>query len=382
MIEFVTGDFFDYAADIRINTVNCVGVMGAGVALEFKTRYPDMFKAYVDVCKNKKIAPGEPFLWEEYDLFSKCTIVNLPTKIHWREPSEYEYIEKDLVWLKRFLEEQEEGMVVTLPALGCGHGGLNWDIVKNKICHYLENVKAKVLVFQPASSNRNLTDMRYGANLVGKDVKTLYPNEQEYPRKFQECFGKEIYCKGNEVILNYKRINLIIGNNVTDKEQSAILRVLQEISKEKIALVLGLNNKKHCELAMNLLEQGHNLLLVIPFGILRYKNDIDLSKFHDNVVIVSTVVPNQEFKRYEYINSLKFRVGMADINLYCSENIEDIKRDIKYLKNNNSLFYINYWTKVVEEFYIINAKRIGVNAETKKPNVQLIQKYLEEIILE
>lgn len=379
MIEFVTGDFFDYAADIRINTVNCVGVMGAGVALEFKTRYPDMFKAYVDVCKKKKIAPGQPFLWEEYDLFNKCMIVNLPTKIHWRDPSEYEYIEKDLVWLRDYLEKQEDGIVVTLPALGCGHGGLNWDIVKNKICHYLGDIKAKILVFEPASSNKNLAGMHYGANLLGKDVKTIYPNEGEYPRKFQACLGKEIYCKGNEEILHYKRVNLIVGNNVTDKEKKAILRIIQEISKDKTTLVLGLNNKKHCELAVDLLEQGYNLLLVIPYGILRYKNEIDLNRFHRNVIILSTVMPNQDFKRYEYINSLKFRLSIADVSLYCSENLEDIKRDIKYLKNSNPLFYINYWTNIVQEFIYVNAKRIGVNAETKKPNVQMIQQYLAEI---
>ena len=80
MIQYKTGDFFDYDADIRVNTVNCVGVMGAGVALEFKTRYPDMFKAYVEVCKKHEIEPGKPYLWEEYDLFSRCIIINLPTK--------------------------------------------------------------------------------------------------------------------------------------------------------------------------------------------------------------------------------------------------------------------------------------------------------------
>ena len=82
MIEYVKGDFFDYKADIRINTVNCVGVMGAGVALEFKNKYPEMYKTYVEVCKRKEIAPGNPFVWEEYDLFLLLLYPNLVPRAH------------------------------------------------------------------------------------------------------------------------------------------------------------------------------------------------------------------------------------------------------------------------------------------------------------
>ena len=100
MIEFVTGNFFDYDADIRVNTVNCVGVMGAGVALMFKNKFPAMFNDYYRACKENKVAPGIPHIWEEVDLFSSLIIINFPTKVHWKNPSEYEYIEKGLVWLR------------------------------------------------------------------------------------------------------------------------------------------------------------------------------------------------------------------------------------------------------------------------------------------
>ncbi|MGO3644378.1 MAG: macro domain-containing protein, partial [Pseudoalteromonas sp.] len=64
MLEFVKGDFFDFDADIRINTVNCVGVMGAGVALAFKKKYPEMFREYARQCKEKEIVPGKPTVWK------------------------------------------------------------------------------------------------------------------------------------------------------------------------------------------------------------------------------------------------------------------------------------------------------------------------------
>ena len=170
MIQYKTGDFFDYDADIRVNTVNCVGVMGAGVALEFKTRYPDMFKAYVEVCKKHEIEPGKPYLWEEYDLFSRCIIINLPTKIHWRNPSEYEYIEKDLIWLRHYLKDLDENTTITLPALGCGHGGLDWNVVKKQIIHYLGDLKVKIFLFEPASSNEKMNEIHYGSLLQNNDI--------------------------------------------------------------------------------------------------------------------------------------------------------------------------------------------------------------------
>jgi len=74
MIKFVKGDFFDYEADIRINTVNCVGVMGAGVALLFKNKFPDMFKDYSNACSKGIVIPGKPHVWLDNDMFKKTTI--------------------------------------------------------------------------------------------------------------------------------------------------------------------------------------------------------------------------------------------------------------------------------------------------------------------
>lgn len=377
MIEYVKGDFFDYKANIRINTVNCVGVMGAGVALEFKTRYPEMFKAYVEVCKRKEISPGKPFLWEEVDLFSRCIIINLPTKLHWRNPSEYDYIERDLVWLRDFLQDKNEEDTVTLPALGCGHGGLDWGIVKDKINHYLSDSPAKILVFEPTSSNKNLSGIDYSAKLQGNSVSTLYPNDKDYPPVLIGIHNKEIYCKGNGRLLNNKKISLILGNTISEKETSAIYQILEEIKEENLSIVVNVNNKKQLELAKSLLEKGYKLIMIIPCGILRFKHDEVLSKYENDHAILSFLSPMQEYKNYEYINSLKKCLDLADVILYCCENIENIKKSIKYLKGRNNLFYVNFGEASSEAFTYLDAKKVSINASTKKPNVVIMQQALD-----
>jgi O-acetyl-ADP-ribose deacetylase (regulator of RNase III) len=141
MIKFVGGDFFDYHADIRINTVNCVGVMGAGVALQFKDKYPKMYDEYVKACNSESIKIGHPQVWQDNSAFSndRTIIINFPTKNHWKNPSKYEYIEEGLEWLKGFLKDKP-GLTITVPALGCGHGGLDWAIVKGMISTYLQDI--------------------------------------------------------------------------------------------------------------------------------------------------------------------------------------------------------------------------------------------------
>lgn len=371
MIKYVSGDFFEYDADIRINTVNCVGVMGTGVALEFKNRYPEMFKAYVKVCKENGIEPGRPYVWEEIDLFSRCIIINLPTKIHWKNPSEYEYIEKDLLWLKDYLMDKNEDCVVTLPALGCGHGGLDWGIVKKQIVYYLGELRAKILVFEPASSNIKYSNPHYGLKKLDNDIEIIHRGEEKYPSA--KIADNEIYCKGNVDLLLLKRLSIVCGNTMSEKEISAIMRIVEEIAIENYAIVIGLNNKQHLEFAELLLDRGNKLILVIPYGITKFKYFMELEQYLDRVLVLSYAMPNQEFKRFEYINSLKYRSEIADVILYASENLSDIRRDVKYLKQYDILYYINYWTESIYEFYSINAKKVGINSGTKRPNVNAIK---------
>lgn len=144
MIKFMTGNVFDVYCDIRVNTVNCVGVMGAGIAREFKDRYPVMFEDYIKLCRKKQIVAGCPVVWKG----QLTEIINFPTKNHWRNPSEYEYIENGLVWLSEYLAGRSP-LTIAIPPLGCGNGGLDWDKVRPMIVKHLDQLDHQILLFNP-----------------------------------------------------------------------------------------------------------------------------------------------------------------------------------------------------------------------------------------
>lgn len=148
MIHYTHGNMFDYPADILVNTVNCVGVMGKGVALEFKKRYPLMFRYYKRTCREGWLEPGKLLTWTQP---GNPLVVNVPTKLHWRNPSEYAYIRDGLDALRQLLMNHK-GKRVHLPAIGCGNGGLNWEIVRGMIESTLGDVAADIWVFEPEAS--------------------------------------------------------------------------------------------------------------------------------------------------------------------------------------------------------------------------------------
>ena len=151
MVEYKVGDIFAFAedADALVNTVNCVGVMGRGVALQFKRAFPANFKAYAAACRKKEVRPGRMFLFETRQLTNPRYIINFPTKRHWRGKSRIEDIEAGLNDLTRVIRSHDIRSVV-LPPLGSGLGGLNWSEVRPRIesaLAGLENLRA--IVFEP-----------------------------------------------------------------------------------------------------------------------------------------------------------------------------------------------------------------------------------------
>jgi len=148
MVRYTTGDIFKSPAQVITNPVNCVGVMGGGLALEFKKRYADLFGDYVERCKKNLVKPGQPYLFETAD----TQILNFPTKRHWKDVSLIEDIESGL----KFLAENYAEMGIfylALPALGCGLGGLEWSDVKHLIDKHLGPVAdLEVMVFEPAET--------------------------------------------------------------------------------------------------------------------------------------------------------------------------------------------------------------------------------------
>lgn len=122
MIRPQQGDILNAQADALVNTVNCVGVMGRGIALQFKKAFPDMFKAYAAVCKRGELKPGRVLAYDLNRLERPRYVINLPTKRHWRGKSRMKDIEAGLQALVS--EVQRLGLKsVAVPPLGCGPGG-------------------------------------------------------------------------------------------------------------------------------------------------------------------------------------------------------------------------------------------------------------------
>lgn len=137
MIIYKTGNMFDSNANYFVNPVNTVGTSGKGLALEVKRRYSQTERIYQAVCKSGEFDIGDILQVPTDD---GTFILFFPTKKHWRDPSEYEYIERGLDSLKYHCQDIPTNSIVAIPQLGCGLGGLEWDKVHRLILQYLKDM--------------------------------------------------------------------------------------------------------------------------------------------------------------------------------------------------------------------------------------------------
>ena len=149
MIRYKTGDILAEDAEALVNTVNCVGVMGRGIALQFKKAFPENFREYADACEHKGVQPGRMFVFETGQLTNPRYIINFPTKRHWRANSRIEDIESGLQALAELIR-QRGIRSIAVPPLGCGLGGLDWLEVRPRIEETLRGVNdLAAVVFEP-----------------------------------------------------------------------------------------------------------------------------------------------------------------------------------------------------------------------------------------
>jgi O-acetyl-ADP-ribose deacetylase (regulator of RNase III)/uncharacterized protein YwgA len=144
MITYKKGDLFQSEAQTLVATVNCVGIMGKGLAKEFKQRYPKMFKEYAKACKKGELRRGKPFLYSDLNMKILC----FPTKDNWKGPSKYEFIEDGLITLHD--NYKEWGITsIAIPPLGSGLGGLHWERVRDLINKHLSDLPIDIEVYEP-----------------------------------------------------------------------------------------------------------------------------------------------------------------------------------------------------------------------------------------
>ncbi|NWK74609.1 macro domain-containing protein [Acinetobacter sp. SwsAc6] len=169
MIRFTHGDILKADVEAIVNTVNCVGVMGRGIALQFKKAWPENFKQYALACKHNEVVPGKMFVYETLELTNPRYIVNFPTKRHWKGASRIEDIDSGLNSLALEIKNKKISSIA-IPPLGAGLGGLDWHNVKDKIVQHLSDLSdVDILVFEPLSLDTKIE------KVINKKVPKMTP---------------------------------------------------------------------------------------------------------------------------------------------------------------------------------------------------------------
>ena len=150
MIELLQGDLLRADAEALVNAVNCVGVMGRGIALQFRDAYPENFKKYKAACDARELQPGKMLVFDRAPREKPRYIINFPTKIDWRSKSRLAYIEQGLAAIVAEIQARNI-QSVALPPLGCGLGGLKWNDVQPRIeAAFAPLPEVRVLLFTPS----------------------------------------------------------------------------------------------------------------------------------------------------------------------------------------------------------------------------------------
>jgi len=180
MIRYTTGNLLEAEADALVNTVNCVGVMGKGIALQFKQAFPENYEKYRLACEHHEVQPGRMFVHGTGNLMGTKFIINFPTKQHWKGKSKIADVDSGLDALVEVIRDHRIKSIA-VPPLGCGNGGLNWNLVRQLIEHKLSALSGvEVLVYEPAGAPANREMM----------VATKSPNMSRGRAALLGIFGK------------------------------------------------------------------------------------------------------------------------------------------------------------------------------------------------
>ncbi|UHG92553.1 type II toxin-antitoxin system antitoxin DNA ADP-ribosyl glycohydrolase DarG [Spirosoma oryzicola] len=207
MIKFAHDNLLKSEAEALINTVNTVGVMGKGIALQFREKYPLNYELYRKACQNKEVQVGRMFVTRTERIGHPTYIINFPTKVHWKGSSQLEYIVRGLDDLVRVINEYGIKSVA-VPPLGCGYGGLDWNVVKPLLIEKLGELDADVFLYEPG----------------------LNPKEAPAPEVSREL------TKARALILTLINRYTILGYDVTHIEVQKLAYFLQEFGQTDLRL--------------------------------------------------------------------------------------------------------------------------------------------------
>jgi O-acetyl-ADP-ribose deacetylase (regulator of RNase III) len=377
MLEFVKGDMFDVHADVRVNTVNCVGVMGAGVALAFKQRYPDMFKEYQRDCRDDRVKPGTMNVWKS---LTGDWVINFPTKRHWRNSSRYEDIDAGLDDLRSYLDSAGP-VTVTLPALGCGHGGLDWDRVSRMICEKLDGVNARVLIFEPfASRHAGLaTNAQPTEDERGSAEQLGYELVQSETLPAIDAPG-QLYVQGSLEKVSRRWIGLLPSRKPGERELQALQAIASELmrlaAEKSVAIVY--NSRASEEVASLFINNGIDVVFLLPFGILTRKTlakSISLQEAKGSLNIVSAAPANGKWSRQLYAQTMDMLRQNSEAVLSSDPEPEWLAAKGFATWGTRRVCYIRYETmppSMRNSLEVSGARSIGRRAEDGTPNIDFL----------
>lgn len=219
-VKQINGNIFNSKCQTIVNTVNCVGVMGKGIALVHKLRYPNMYEEYREHCKNKLIKTGTLWLYNKQQ--NAPWILSFPTKFHWKYPSKIEWVEQGL---KKFVETYEKKRITSIafPLLGTHNGGLDTKEVRNLMNKYLEkcHIDIEIYDYDPNAPDDLFSSFKTKWLSLNKEtIKSVTGIQPQYARKITEILDSgEI--NSMVALANYKGI----GEKTLEKAFGYVLNV-------------------------------------------------------------------------------------------------------------------------------------------------------------
>lgn len=324
MIECIKGNMFESNADCLVNTVNCEGYMGKGIAYQFKMRFPENNKSYVKACKSGELAVGRLHHYVENGI----TIINFPTKDKWRNPSKIEYVIQGMESLVELLPKLEVKRIA-IPPLGCGNGGLAWTDVKKIIIDKIKNLidKYDFIIFEPSLNYKAIPKKPPKINVSGLVLLDIRMNLKKFNAVrlqktgyFTNFFLDEEYFKFDKWKYGpYSHAIDIVARNIKeyqeyygiDNSKETFEQIYQMICSEKV-------DKKFSRL---------HIAIEKATG---YVNKIQTDKELEGVSTVLYLVQNREPRNKEQI--------IADFIGWSEDkskrfSIDDIVRCIDYLED-------------------------------------------------
>ncbi len=245
MIEYIEGNIFDSPAQVIVNTVNTVGVMGKGIALEFKNRYPQMFEKYKIACEKHTLTIGKLMLVSAPDHM----LLLFPTKENWRYPSRLSYIEQGL---KRFCDNYAQRGITSIafPKLGCGNGDLDWDEVRPLMEYYLKDLPIDVYIYlgkgrQEAPEHKNPKEMQDWLRKNAKDLSFVGVADDirsqcvllPYEFSINEEQASAVY-RSDELVFEYRGEDISVPEHdffiIWDEMRNRSLFTIENIDRERL----------------------------------------------------------------------------------------------------------------------------------------------------